>query len=60
MTKAYDVSFNMAWLRETRLNWTSEAEEHVDALKIAITCTPARLFQTVSLACGGGYGCCNG
>ncbi len=41
MTKAYDVSFNMEWVRETQLNWTSEAEEHFDALKIAITCTPA-------------------
>ncbi len=23
------------------LNWTSEAEEHFDAFKIAITCAPA-------------------
>ncbi len=23
------------------LNWTSETKEHFDALKIAITCTPA-------------------
>ncbi len=30
------------------LNWTSEAEEHFDALKIAITCTPALGLQDYS------------
>ncbi len=46
------------------LYWTSETKEHFDALKSAITCTPALGLPDYSrpfhLHAGGGCGCCNG
>ncbi len=61
MTKIYDVSFNMEWVRDTLDFWNERTFWCIEDCYHMHSCLGAtRLFQAVSLTCGGGCGCCNG